>query len=258
MKSSPFLRLVRGWRWLLLVLTIGLSLSVMDWPEIGAQLKSVALDSFPIRYVRVEGDIRYTGSEDFIDAVSVAFVGQSYFSVSLSDVVVAARAVPWIDSVEVERVWPDTVVLRVREHFPVARWGDRQLMDARGERFSPANVESFSRLPHLQAPIGSERELLKTLIALNDQLKGEGVEVVSLARNERRAWVAGLSNDAELIFGRQEPVSAFRYFMALSQKLAGRKLVDMRRLDLRYPNGFSVVWRNSSETPPVLPAALGI
>jgi hypothetical protein len=46
--------------------------------------------------------------------------GDQLFSVPPEEIEARVRQHPWIDQVEVERVWPDTLTIRVHEHRPLA------------------------------------------------------------------------------------------------------------------------------------------
>lgn len=218
------------------------SMAVHFWQDF-SEMTGADSSWFPVRFMRIEGDIRNLETDRFVSAVSPAISGSGFFSVNLPAIVSAAKSLAWVDKVDAERLWPDTIVLRVEEHRPVARWGGEDLLNIRGERFRPQKTSQYSTLPLLEAPSGVERQMLTALGILNAGLAERGVSVSELHLNERRAWVAKLSNGAEIYFGRQDPVVAFGRFMELVPKLGDGKFNEMQRLDLRYPNGFSVIWK---------------
>jgi cell division protein FtsQ len=197
---------------------------------------------FPIRYVRIEGAIQNLD----VARLSLALepvVGTGYFSVSLGEIERAAKAYPWVDEVQVARIWPDTVVLSIREQKPAVRWGGHALLNQRGERFQPERVEAFRELPVLSGPVGTEGQLLGMWGRLNEKFQREGLTVAALDLSRRRAWTVRLSSGMELYFGRQEPAQALDRFLELVPKLGENRLATIQRVDLRYPNGFAVVWR---------------
>lgn len=197
---------------------------------------------FPIRYVRIEGAIQNLDVAKLRLALEPV-VGTGYFSVSLQEIERSAKAHPWVDEVQVARLWPDTVVVSVSEQKPVVRWGDRALLNPRGERFQPENIEAFRELPVIFGPPGTENELLGMWNRLNDKLQRKGLSIAALDLSRRRAWAVRLNGGMEFHFGRQEPVQALDHFLELVPKLGEHKLTAIQRVDLRYPNGFAVVWR---------------
>jgi cell division protein FtsQ len=194
----------------------------------------------PVRYVRVEGDILNLEPEKFRQALMPA-VSRGYFSLDISEIEGVARSFAWIDRVHISRLWPDTVGVSVSEHKPVVRWGAKALLNQRGERFAPAELDAFAALPQLEGPPGTEGAVLSVLDGLNEKLKGDDLRVTWLGLNKRRAWAAKLSNGTEVRFGTQDPVKMLDWFLALVPKLGEDKLARMQRVDLRYRSGFAMV-----------------
>ena len=239
--------LAHRWRVLMLVALPALAVSsVLLLRQPGQQGPS-----FPIRYVRIEGGIQNLDVARLRLALEPV-VGTGYFSVPIGEIERAAKAYPWVDEVQVARLWPDTVVVSIREQKPVVRWGDHALLNQRGELFQPENVEAFRELPVIFGPPGTENQLLGMWNRLNDQLQQKGLSIAALDLSRRRAWTVRLNSGMELHFGRQEPTRALDHFLALVPKLGENKLAAIQRVDLRYPNGFAVVWRpedGGSENP---------
>jgi len=195
-----------------------------------------------VRYVRIEGEIQNLETAKLVKAISPS-MDSDFFSLDLSAVALTARSVPWVASVEAERLWPDTVVLHIHEHRPIARWGDTELLNDRGERFSVADTSKYADLPLIRAPTGTELQMKETVTLLNVELANLQLKISEIALNKRQAWIAKLSNRCDIVFGRQDPLQAVKRFMTFVPKLGERKFEDIERLDLRYPNGFSVIWR---------------
>jgi len=200
---------------------------------------------FPVQYVRIEGDIRHLDEARLMRALSTGVSG-GYFSLDIEAVEQRARSIAWVEDVQVERLWPDTVVVRLREQSAVALWSGGELVNARGERFAPAASTPMQGLPVIDAPPGSEAEMLQVMARLNHSLRGQGLKIAGLTRSRRQAWVLKLDSGLELHVGRQDPVVATERFLELLPKLGEDRVRRLARLDLRYPNGFAVVWRQDS------------
>lgn len=197
---------------------------------------------FPIRYVRVEGEISNLDGAKLREALAPA-IGGGFFITDLKSIERVAKSFPWVDEAQVARYWPDTVVLTVKEQHAVARWGETAFLNPRGERFAPAGTLGFAELPMLSGPAGMESALMGMMKSLNEKLADKGMRVVSLNLSKRRAWTVRLSGGMEICFGRQDPMPALDRFLALIVRLGEDKLARLQRVDLRYPNGFAVVWR---------------
>jgi cell division protein FtsQ len=111
----------------------------------------------------------------------------------------------------------------------------------------PDGVEAFTNLPVIYGPLGMESYLLDMLNTLDDRLAPTGVKVATLDMSKRRAWIVKLNNGLELHFGRQDPVKLLEWFLNLVPKLGEDVFAQLKRVDLRYPNGFALVWKSPDE-----------
>lgn len=205
--------------------------------------------ALPIGYVRVEGPVWYLDDQQFAAAL-LPHAQRAYFLANLGDIEAAAKQFAWIDQVRAERIWPDTIVVQVVEQRPIARWNDDSLLNDRGEPFTPPDTASFGRLPHLAGPPGREKQVLGMMHSLDDKLQARWLRIDSLRLSKRLAWVARLDNGTEIVFGNQDPLPAVDRLLALLPRLGEERIASIQKLDLRYPNGFSVVWKPDSAAPP--------
>lgn len=201
---------------------------------------------FPIAYVRVQGGMENLDAAKLQEALRPAVNG-GYFSVDMGEIEGAVRSFAWVDGIQVARIWPDTLEIGVTEQKAVARWGDVALLNPKGARFAPGGLEAFARLPVIYGPPGMEAYLLEMLKQLDERLASKGVAVASLDMSKRRAWLVKLDNGLELYFGRQDPLKLLERFLELVPKLGGDGFARLKRVDLRYPNGFAVVWKSEAE-----------
>ena len=105
---------------------------------IGFQINSWFEDpaNLPIRIVRIDGQLVYLKKTDLQETVAPVVTG-GYFNIDLHAISHKARQLAWVDAVSVKRIWPDTVVMNITERQAIARWGEKQLVTARGEVFLP-------------------------------------------------------------------------------------------------------------------------
>jgi cell division protein FtsQ len=235
-----------GFTVLVASVVLGLLAAMSDW------LLSGERRLFPVHYVRVEGDIQNLDEARFVRALSSGVSG-GYFSLDIDQIEQLARSFSWVERAQVERLWPDTVVIRIAEHKPVARWGGEELLNGRGERFTQAAPEQFAGLPAIDAPAGSEREMLNVMAGLNQRFGRRGLRVDSLVLSKRHAWVLTLDSGLQIYVGRQDPLAAADRFLELIPKLGEERAKRVARLDLRYPSGFSIVWKpdeGAAQEPP--------
>ncbi len=211
----------------------------------------------PIRYVRFEGDFSNVDPDELCRGI-LPQVARSYFAVDLQQLERTLADLSWVGSVRVARVWPDTLVVELREQLPAARWGDGSLISDEGEVFRVSSqTQGFDHLPQLSGPRGREAETLALLRALGSQFSPQGLQVTRLTLSERLALTVELSNGLKIAYGNQEPVRATEHFLSLLPRLGMQRFAALRTLDLRYPRGFAVTWKPvaGEDEPAASPAA---
>lgn len=158
----------------------------------------------------------------------------------------ALESLPWVDEVTVQRVWPETLSVTIRERQAVARWGGDSLLDEAGEVFSPPPATFPGGLPQLRGAAGQAGEVLAFHRRLERLFHDTGVNVTSLTLTPRGAWQARFDDGVELAIGREQPVQRVERFVDVLPALEGGGWARIERVDLRYPNGFAVAWSEAA------------
>jgi len=208
--------------------------------------------AYPIRYVRIEGKIVQLDEDELSGAIA-PWAQAGFFDVDLAAIEAVARSFTWVGDIRVVRQWPDTLIVNVSERRPAARWNRQSLLSDRGERFTPPSTDGFDALPALAGPDGQERELFQVMQKLDAAMRTEGIRVATLFLTARQSWTATLSDGKEIVVGRQEPVASVERVLRWLPGLQRRRGALVRKVDLRYRNGFAVVWGREIEPEPVPP-----
>jgi cell division protein FtsQ len=222
----------------LLAVIGGAALLSNRWTEI----KAYAKESMPVRHVRIEGRFRYLSRDEVKNAL-LPVVKTDFFSADVHAVDRAAESIAWVETAEVKRVWPDTVDIRIEEQTPVVRWGENSLLNERGEPFSPAISGELLQLPLITGPRGFERRLLEIMLGLQQSLADQGLRLASFYVTERRSWKLVLAGGMEIELGRQKPLKNFQRLLKVMPVLGKDRTAAIAKIDMRYPNGFAVVWK---------------
>jgi cell division protein FtsQ len=203
-------------------------------------------DSFPIKHVSVEGDFKHTNKKDLVAAVS-PFVKGSFFNVDVVNIRVAAQALPWVNQVQVRRIWPDKIFLQVDEHRAVAQWGKSGLVSENGQVFYPPKNTMPTGLIKMSGYKGGSEVMTQRLIKIHKQMSPLGLRVAHLKMDERRSWQVNFSNGLELQLGRadsQERLDRFAKVYAAGLKQFEEQI---KGVDMRYTNGLAVIWKNGQQ-----------
>lgn len=216
---------------------------------------------FPIAVVKVEADYAHLSPQELEKAIS-GDLPASFWTVDIRSLKNRLKAIAWVQSVSIEKVWPETLKIRVNEKKVLARWGNKGLISDKKEIFYPAHMsldtEKFNDLPKLYGPSGREQVVLSHYDTMSNMLQSKHLSLKTLLLSDSSAWVLRLENGTLLLLGIDEPLKRLSRFLRSydtifnseaeewqnsDQKLG--KPVNQRvarRVDLRYPHGMAVAW----------------
>ena len=217
-------------------------LAVVIWGVLEFQ----STQTLPIKNVEVKSEfIRI--SEQQIQAIVAENDLGGFFDTDVDLITTSMRQLPWLETVTVRRVWPDTLQLEIRERKAIAHWNKSALLTVDGVVFSP-EVKSYPKgLPQLSGPAGTEKNVLKNYITLNAELKALNLNINELALDARRAWLANLDDGTVLDLGRKNINQRVQRFISIYTDHIATQKNDIDVVDLRYTNGFAVRWKKTSK-----------
>jgi cell division protein FtsQ len=218
-------------------------------------------EHFPVRNVRFEGEFSRVSHADLAAAVGDAVRG-NFLLVDLDAVRRRVEALPWVYRADVRRAWPLDVAVRFEEQRIVAVWGDKAWVNEHGEavQLPQADLPAMGRspgaaeagdgrerreLPRLEGPEGTSALVLESWRRFTPILAATGLTLKRATLTPRRTFELETAEGMVLVLDREAPQHKLeRFARARSAALAGRT-ADIRRVDLRYANGFAVEWRNA-------------
>ncbi len=202
-----------------------------------------------IRSVRVQGVLQHV-SPTSLRSIALPRVQGNWFTVSLVGVQQAFEQVPWVRKAVVQRVWPLSLLVQLREQQPLALW-----LDAAGQPASLVNVggEPFDAnlgevqdlgLPRLYGPSGSQPQVAAMYRQVVQALAPLHWRVAELGLGAQGDWQLQVAGGPRLVLGSDGDAQAFaarlRRFVLLEPQVVARYGRDIASADLRYPNGFAV------------------
>ena len=206
----------------------------------------VRVPSLPVRQVVFAQELPHTRRAELEQALPAALKG-NFFSLDLEDVRGTLEKLPWVRKVELRRVWPAGLEVKIEEHRPVARWGEGrgELVNSFGEVFAAtAPAAEMAVLPLLYGPSGTAPEVLKRYGEFVGSLKPLGQKPVQVTLSPRLAWQLKLENGMVVEMGREQPKSPvavrLQRFIEAYPGTVGKRPVPPSVVDLRYPNGFAM------------------
>lgn len=205
-------------------------------------------DSFPVRKLSFEGEFQQVQEQALASAVMESVRG-NFFRIDLDAVRQRAQRVPWVHRATVQRRWPDGVHVRFTEQQLAARWGAHGWVNVHGEAVDLQGRPGPAGLPQLSGPEGLQAQVLEHYRRLSEILAPLGLHVATLNFTARHSWTMVLSNGIQLVLGREQPEPKVERFVRAYPRALAAQATRIRRVDLRYTNGFSVEWAPRAAMP---------
>jgi cell division protein FtsQ len=233
------------------------ALPAVNWRYVGVTLGTLAVAGLiagavawafnqPIETVAVEGRFQRVAPMDVERVVKASVHGAGLLSVDLAQVRRAIHTLPWVDAVSVERAWPHGLTVLVIEQTAAARWGERGLLNTRGELFDTDERHIPPELARLEGPQGKEGEVAQRYLAAEARLAQAGLRLTALRLDARGAWEFDLASGVTVRLGRRQVDERFEKFMSTALKLVTQRGEDISYVDMRYTNGFAIGWRGGA------------
>ncbi len=190
-------------------------------------------EGFIVREVEVVGRV-HTDALELRTALGIE-AGTPLLALDLAKAQARVEVLPWVESVRVERQWPDRIRVALTEHSPMARWaqrGDRLavLIDAKGAVLARGNLAPFAKLP-LIIGAGAPQAMPDLKALLDTQPAIAGRLAWAEYRGERR-WDLILRTGARLKLPQNDPALALARLMDKAPFLLDRPVnVDLRLED---------------------------
>jgi len=201
-------------------------------------------ETLPIQNVEVRGEFSKVTEQQIQTVVSQNKL-HGFFSTDVDAITDSMRKIPWLETITVRRVWPDTLQLTVTERKAIARWNSSTLLAVNGALFNP-KVESYPEgLPKLFGPKGTEHSLLRNYITMSANLKRLELQIEELIMDERRAWAVKLTDGTTLNLGRKQTNERLQRFVDIYKNFTVANKEKPAVIDLRYTNGFAIRWEKS-------------
>lgn len=200
----------------------------------------------PFKSVVVESDFHFVSKARATELISDE-IDNNFLRLDLMRLKEVLMADPWVESVSLQRRWPDTLVVKIAEQKPIARWDDG-FLNQRGQIIRVAQNDVLQGLPWLQGNEADAVEILQQYQDLSQLLRSRGLDVVALKCDNKKSWRLTLKNDVEIAIGRTKVMEKIRRFVTVYDTHLNSVWMDVAAIDVRYSNGLAVRWVEGSES----------
>lgn len=218
-----------------------LAVSLVVAPVVAVINGWVGSEQWPLQRLRATGTFERV-DEARLREVLLPHARDGFFAVDLDAAQAAVAALPWVESAEVRKRWPDVLEVTVTEHRPFARWGEDRLLSEQGRLFPASGIEVPAGLPHLSGPESRVQDVVELYNESRTLMAVAGLQVREVALDARGSWTLGLDGGTEVVVGRAEARARIGRFVRLVPQLLAQPAQRLTRADLRYTNGFALTW----------------
>jgi cell division protein FtsQ len=204
---------------------------------------SKALDR-PIKSVVVEGDFYFMPKERATDLIGNE-IDDDFLQIDLMRIKKAVLNDPWVESVTLTRQWPDTLVVKITEQKPIARWGEG-FLNHRGDIIAEAEDARLKNLPYLSGNEVDAVEILQQYQDFSQLLRSRGLDIIALSCDDKKSWRLTLNNNIEIAIGRDQVMEKMQRFITVYDVQLKDLWADVKSVDVRYSNGVAVRWAAGS------------
>jgi cell division protein FtsQ len=215
---------------------------------VATYLASASMLDRPIRSIEISGPFQRVTALQIEEAISDE-LEDGFVSADLNRIQDRIVELAWIDQAMVARRWPSRLRITVTEQVPAAIWGERGLLNVRGELFVTDAKHVPAELPRLSGPEDRSSEVAKRYLEVRDRLIPVGLDVRRVNLDPRGAWDMTLQNGVEVRLGRRDVDARTDLFLDIVADIITGRAKDIEYVDMRYSNGFTIGWNNGSRTP---------
>ena len=215
---------------------------------VATYLASASMLDRPIRSIEINGPFQRVTALQIEEAIADELEG-GFVSADLERIQQRIVALAWIDEAMVARRWPSSLRIRVTEQVPAAIWGERGLLNVRGELFVNEARHVPAELPRLSGPADSSALVAQRYLDVRERLIPLGLDLRRVHLDPRGAWDMTLHNGVEVRLGRREVDDRTELFLDVVANIITGRAADIDYVDMRYSNGFTIGWNNGSRTP---------
>lgn len=197
---------------------------------------------WPIAQISIEGHLSYV-DEQVLREITQKYSKTNLYQLNDIDLESELETLPWVKDIKLRKSWPDSLILYVKEHRPIAYWGEQQLLNQYGEIFDGKLPEIRADFPTLYSPENKGREMGERYLQVLKWLKDIPLRMVSLSEDTRGSWVISFDEGLLVKIGVYDQEKRLQRFVAAYQVVLGTQLDKINVVDLRYTNGFAVEWK---------------
>lgn len=226
-----------------LLMTVASVLSVLTLALLAAD-QLFHPDAFVIKELKIKGKFRYLQPAEVGSVLREQDLG-NFFSVELDLLKVKVEDLEWVQSADVRRQWPNSLIVSIVEHQPAMRWGDDKWVSTSGSIIAlPADIAD-AKVITLNGDEAQSKRILLQAARWQKDFADEGLELRKTKLSNSQAWTLRLyypelDSEFDLLLGSNDVAARLARFKVLFNEQLKFSDRTLKRVDARYPDGLAV------------------
>lgn len=172
---------------------------------------------------------------------------QQFFYANLEQIGHQVQNLSWVDEFSIRRTWGKGIVLSVLPKKAVANFGTTNLIDAKGQIFTPADLSALNNatLAYLYSTPNDATQAMQKMQNINTYFSPLGMVVKKLDVLPRQTLLVQFKDGLYVVVDYEnQDEKLYKLAQILQQKneVSAQKST-LARIDLRYKNGFALTYK---------------
>jgi len=196
-----------------------------------------------ITTINIEGDLKRVSLKRVESIVSEA-TSQGFLVINLTEYKEKIEAIDWVQSVRINKKWPNTIDVFVVEDDVVGLWNRKLLLNSSGELFDLDQRVVPSDLIQFFGPDDRVSEVFDRFKLYNDELVKRGILIEEIELDLRGSWEITIRPLIKIKLGEENTEERFDRFLTVWDQSLLENIELISYIDLRYSEGFVIKRKN--------------
>ena len=198
--------------------------------------------NFPIKQVKIISACEHVDKKILQNTIE-SYAANGFFHLNAIGMKQQLLKMPWVYAISVQRKWPDTIIVNVVEQKAVLQWGDKSLVNDKGDVFIPPISTFPKELPVIFGPEEKELEIFALYQKAKQQFEPLDLSIKKIFLNPQHHWEILLSNNTMVYLKENDPLKQIKFLVDLYKRITASHDGAPKTIDLRYnTNGLAIKW----------------
>ena len=157
---------------------------------------------FPIKEVYIDGDLKYL-DQDQLKADIASYTKTGFFTIDLKKISQLLQDDHWVSEVSVRRIWPSSVLVKIKERTPKAKLNKNSFFDEKGDIFKPLYIPNIDIL-QIHDLSGDPEKLFFIANQVNGKFIENGLFLKGITKTKLGIIELELSDFKQIILGEEQ------------------------------------------------------